>query len=166
MTDIDTEPNWSAAAPPEALAAVIAAAEHAAHNRADASSLEMAESSASPAWLRIAAVRSLAGLLAGPNAAAWFDKLRDDAHELAAQIGAPDEQVRLSLAAIALAQAYESGAIGRCVDLVNMSEFSDIDIAYAAAVHAGSVVAYVAGEQTAEVFARLRQRHGVQGGAA
>ena len=60
--------------------------------------------------------------------------LRDDVHAIAAETGAPDEQVRLSLTAIALAQAYERGAIGRCNELVGNSEFPDRDTAHAAAV--------------------------------
>ena len=163
--DTSSQPDWNTGAPREAFAVVILAAEHAANGRADAAAAVMADSSAPPAWLRVTAVRSLAGLLAGPNATLWFDKLRTDAHVLAADVGAPDEQVRLSLAAIALAQAYERCALGRCAELVNTSEFSDLDIAHAAAVHAGSVIAYQAGDQTAEVFARLRRHHGI-GGAA
>ena len=157
-----TEPDWDATeVPHDALAAVIRAAEHAADGRADAASVVMAEASASPAWLRITAVRTLAGLLAGPHATASFDKLRDDVHPIAAETGAPDLQLRLSLAAIALAQAYERGAIGRCIGLVGNSEFSDRDSAHAAAVLAGHVVAYQAGDRTAAVFTALRRPNGL-----
>jgi hypothetical protein len=82
-------------------------------------------------------------------------------HSIAAETGAPDGQVRLSLAAIALSEAYERGAIGRCDELVRMSEFTDLDIAHAAAVLAGHVVAYLAGDQTAAVFAAIRSRNGL-----
>lgn len=156
-----THHNWHTAAPSDAFAAVIRAAEYAADGRADAASVVMAESPADPVWLAVAAVRTLASLLAGPDAAARFDKLRADVHELATATGAPDEQARLSLAAVALAEAFERCAIGRCDELVSMSEFADVEIAHAAAVIAGHVVAYLAGDQTGAVFAMLRQRHGV-----
>lgn len=161
MTSVDNQPDWNTGAPRDAFAAVIRAAEHAADGRADAAAVVMAEAPADPAWLRITAVRTLAGLLAGPYATASFDMLRDDVHAIVAETGAPDEQVRLSLTAIALAQAYERGAIGRCNELVGNSEFPDRDTAHAAAVLAGHVVAYLAGDQTAAVFAALRRRNGL-----
>ena len=92
-----------------------------------------------------------------------LDKLRADVHALAVETGAPDEQVRLSLAAIALAQAYERGAIGRCQELASSAEFATLDIAHAAATLAGHVIAFLAGTDMAEVFAALRRRHGLRG---
>ncbi|MBB2770551.1 UNVERIFIED_ORG: hypothetical protein GGE11_001446 [Mycolicibacterium obuense] len=163
MTTVDHLPDWHAEAPRAVFAVVIRAAEHGAHGRADAASVVMAEADQSAGWLAVAAVRTLAGLLAGPGATARFDRLRADMHELATATGAPDEQARLSLAAIALAEAYERGAIGRCHELTSMSEFAALDIAHAAAVIAGHVVAYVAGDHAAEVFAALRRRHGLEG---
>jgi hypothetical protein len=79
MTSVDSHPDWNATVVPHAaFAAVIRAAEHAAYGRGDAASVVIAEASASPAWMRTTAVRTLAGLLAGPDAATRFDKLRDD----------------------------------------------------------------------------------------
>ncbi|CKI51676.1 hypothetical protein LTT02_21875 [Mycolicibacterium smegmatis] len=158
-----TEPGWDDEAPAAVFAVVVRAAELAANGLADAASNVMADSASESAWLRIAAVRTLAGLLAGPDAAVRFDKLRADVHALATATGAPDEQARLSLAAIALAEAYERGAIGRCNELMSMAEFADLDIAHAAAVIAGHVVAYLAGDQSGALFAVLRRRHGLEG---
>ena len=158
-----TEPGWDAEAPAAAFAVVVRAAELAAHGHAEAASNVMADAASEPAWLRIAAVRTLAGLLAGPDAATRFDKLRADVHELATATNAPDEQARLSLASIALAEAYERGAIGRCNELTSMAEFPDLDVAYAAAVISGHIVAYLSDGHTDAVFAVLRRRHGLEG---
>lgn len=160
MTTTDRQPDWDVVAPHAAMLAVIDAAEQAAHGRAEAASVVIADAAVSSAWLRVAAVRALAGLLAGPHAGASFDKLRAEAHELAAEVGADDEQVRLALAAIALAEAFERGQIGRCDQLVAVSEFSDLDVAHAASVLAGHVVAFLAGTDMAAVFATLRRQHG------
>ncbi|MGV0849459.1 hypothetical protein [Mycolicibacterium phlei] len=158
-----SEPGWDDEAPAAVFAVVVRAAELAANGRADAASNVVADAVSESAWLRIAAVRTLAGLLAGPDAAARFDKLRADVHELATATGASDEQARLSLTSIALAEAYERGAIGRCNELTDMAEFPDLDVAYAAAVICGHVVAYLADGHTDAVFAALRRRHGLEG---
>ena len=66
----------------------------------------------------VCAVRTLAGLLAGPHASDRFNQLRTDSHALAIETGTPDDQLRLTLMATALAGAYERGAVGRCEQLL------------------------------------------------
>lgn len=155
------QPDWDGTAPAEAMRVVILAAEHAADGRTDLAQAVMADTEVDPAWLRVTAVRSLAGLVAGPRAGEWFDRLRHEAHELAADTGAPDVQVRLSLTSLSLAEAYERGAIGRCIEIGSTAEFADLDLAHAAACVAGFVVAAKAGPDTVLVFAQLRQRAGL-----
>ena len=161
MTYVDISPDWDAAAPPDIFATVILAAEHAAaHDPATASAVIAASSQ--PTTLMVCAVRTLAGLLAGPHAADRFNQLRTDSHALAVETGAPDDQLRLTLMAIALAEAYERGAVGRCEQLLQAGEFTALDLAHAAAVLSGFTVATLAGDHAAAVFAELRRRHGVQ----
>lgn len=166
MTAETAPASWRGRAPDAAMRAVVLAAEHAADKRVDYACLVIADAECDPLWLKMAAVRALAGLLAGPYAAEAFARLQDDTHALAAETGADDETVRLSLAAIAYAQAFERGADGRLAELDRLDEFTDRDVAHAAAVLAGHVVLALAGERTGDAFAALRRAHGLSDGGA
>lgn len=161
---IESNWDWEDDAPRGVFAAVVAAAERASMGDAEGASVAIASSTAEPRWLAICAVRALAGLLAGPGAGQDFDKLRTDAHAIAAATRAPDSQVRLCLEAIALAEAYERGAHGRLDELTAILEFTPADIACAAATLAGHVVAYLAGDDAPLLFAAWKLKHG-DGGA-
>lgn len=162
----DDSPSWHGRAPDAAMRAVVLAAEHAANEHADLAAIVVADAESDPRWLLIGATRALVGLVAGPRATQAFEKLRDDTHTLAAETGADDENVRLALAAIAYAQAYERGADRRLEELDRTGEFSDRDVAHAAAVLAGHVVLAMAGDRVGEVFGALRRAYGLGDGGA
>ena len=160
MTSVDNQPDWNTGAPRDAFAAVIRAAEHAADGRADAAAVVMAEAPADPAWLRITAVR--ASRSAGRSLrhsilrhAARRRTRHSCRDRRTRRTGAP-EPYRHRTGAGIRARGNRAGN-----ELVGNSEFLDRDTAHAAAVLAGHVVAYLAGDQTAAVFAALRRRNGL-----
>jgi hypothetical protein len=149
------------------MRAVLLSSEHAAHGRVDFAAVIMLDADCDARWLKIASVRVLASLVAGPNAGAWWARLREGVHQTGvAEVGAEDERVRLALVAIAYSEAFERGADGRLEELDAIDEFSDRDLAHAAAMHCGHVMRQAAGDQVGELFARLRSKYGLGDGGA
>ena len=140
--------DWNSPAPPEAVRAVIDAMALAAEGDADGCCADLADSDADPYWLMIVAVDCLAGLCR--HDPAIYSDLGEQLHERAVASGAPDAQVRVSLLAVALAQARDRRADLRVMQLESGSEFTAADVACVAAQLAGQVAACIYGDALAD----------------
>jgi hypothetical protein len=155
-------PDWNTPAPPEAVRAVLDAIGHASAGDGNGCCAVLAESAVDPDWLAIVGVDTLASLCKGPHASAWWERLRAEAHQLALEVGASDDQLRCTLLAVAMAEARERRADLRVMQLQDSSEFPPSDIACVACQLAGMVAGYRFGAALPTKLEQARRMYGIK----
>lgn len=164
-----TEPSWLREPPSPAYAAVLDAAELAARHQPEGARrhLAVAAHETDARWLANAGVRTLARLVGGPHASAWWRRLREEVNTYTD----PAEALTVvaNMEVLAVAEAMERGAFGRVDELTCESQFDPVDYAAISARFVGLIVAHHEVEgicPVSEMLARLRRACGLQDGAA
>lgn len=131
-----------------------------------AAALDLLRGAEHHADLQHAALGALAHVLSGDGASERFTELREQVHHVAAQHGAQDGQVVLSLETIAAAEALIQGDPDRANAILTGSEFTSIDVAWCATCLLGQCVhGWVSNAGLTGFWGDLRRHYGI-GGAA
>lgn len=163
MTHVDNQPNWLREPPPAAYAALIDAARHYAYQQPDQAHHVLASSGVDVRWLAGAGVRALARMVAGPQASAWWEKLRGEINNFSDPARSLDVAANLEI--IAVAEAFERGALRRVTEIAAMTDCTPDDYVFISARHIGNMAAHA--EQRGvcsvdEMMQRLRRACGLE----
>jgi hypothetical protein len=139
-------------------AVVIDAAEMIVFDGIESAQQILFKSPVQPQVLARAALNILAGIMGGDGAAARFDEMRSEAHQVALRVGAHDHQVRLSLEIASAAQAIDQGDMELANSIAKQSEFTAYDYAYAATSWIALVIRGWIGQARAQGFLQSMRR--------
>ena len=137
-----TPEAWSASAPADAYRVVLDAAAQCAHRYSLAARQDLAVAAhrLGEDVLAVAAVQSLARLLAGHGASAWWARIRAEVNDFTSP---GDAAVVATLETVALAEAVERGAYGRAAEVADGSELQPADHAAVACQLLGMIAAHI-----------------------